>query len=75
VFAPTIRYEIHDVRRFDRVQQFASYVRLEQRFCKGKAFRSSRTRGNRHEVTDGLPGREGERLPARSPSAAAREPQ
>jgi transposase len=28
VLALTILYEIHDVRRFDRVQQFASYARL-----------------------------------------------
>jgi len=28
VLAPTILYEIHDVRRFDRVQEFASYARL-----------------------------------------------
>jgi transposase len=28
VLALTILYEIHDIRRFDRVQQFASYARL-----------------------------------------------
>ncbi len=28
VLALTILYEIHDVRRFDRVQEFASYARL-----------------------------------------------
>ena len=28
VLAMTILYEIHDIRRFERVQQFASYARL-----------------------------------------------
>ena len=28
VLALTILYEIHDIRRFDRVQEFASYARL-----------------------------------------------
>ena len=28
VLAMTILYEIHDIRRFDRVQEFASYARL-----------------------------------------------
>jgi transposase len=28
VLAPTILYEIHDIHRFDRVQEFASYARL-----------------------------------------------
>jgi transposase len=28
VLAPTILYEIHDITRFDRVQDFASYARL-----------------------------------------------
>jgi transposase len=43
VLALTILYEIHDVKRFDRVQEFASYARLvmlarlEKRHGKGKA--------------------------------------
>jgi transposase len=53
VLALTILYEVHDVHRFDRVQEFASYARLvkcakesagkkllaklEKRFGKGKA--------------------------------------
>jgi transposase len=41
VLALTILYEIHDVKRFDRMQQFASYARFvkkpEKRVGKGKA--------------------------------------
>ena len=39
----TILYEIHDIRRFDRVQEFASYARLV-RCAKESAGQEARAR-------------------------------
>ena len=51
VLALTILYEIHDITRFDRVQEFASYARLVkcQRQSGGKTLRTSGAKmGNVH---------------------------
>src|SRR3990172_4741792 len=51
VLAMTILYEIHDIRRFDRVQEFASYARLVR--C------AKESAGKKH----GTSGQDGERAP------------
>jgi len=51
VLARTILYEIHDVKRFDRVQEFASYARLGKgkKQSGGKTFGTSGAKmGNVH---------------------------
>jgi len=49
VLALTILYEVHDVRRFDRVQEFASYARLVK--CAKELVRSRDRRSKRCNAT------------------------